>query len=282
MAHSLRSSVLALSTTLLLAACGSKSEQSAQDTPDGAVMQWVAALKKDDLGALVQSATTDEEFAKLRADWSQKVSESPSDEERAQFAMTMTMLTAPDAESALMLKVEPELEKMKPQVEMLLSMIEGMATAAMSQGGTLTPQQQEQGQAAVQALVETLRKNDITDPGRARKAVGIVCKTARGLELKTTEDVQKLSFDRALERGGLIVAGAKDLLEVYGFSVDGVLSSIKARTVTQTGDKATVEVSYTLLGVQRTQQSEMVRVGGRWVVQREQGVEVDQESSVGG
>ncbi len=282
MALSLRSSALALSTVLMLTACGSKSEQSAQATPDGAVLQWVAALKKDDLGALLQSATTDEEFTKLRADWSKSVSEPPSDEQRAQFAMTMTMLTAPDAESALMLKVEPELAKMKPQVEVLLGMVEGMASSAMAQGGKLTPEQQAQGQAAVQALVETLRKNDITDPGRARKAVGIVCKTAREIELKTIEDVQKLSFERALERGSLVVAGAKDLLDVYGFSVDGVLSSIKARTVTQDGDKATVEVSYTLLGVERTQQSEMVRVGGRWVVQRESKQPAEQESSVGG
>jgi hypothetical protein len=282
MALSLRSSALVLSATLMLAACGSESEQSAQATPDGAVMQWVAALRKDDLGALMKSATTDEEFTKMRADWSAQVSEPPSDEQRAQFAMTMSMLTGPDAEGTLMLKVEPELAKMKPQVDMLLGMLEGMATAAMSQSETLTPQQQEQGRAAVQAMVETLRKNDITDPGRARKAVGIVCKTARQLELKTIEDVQKLSFERALERGGVVLAGTKDLLEVYGFSVDGVLSSIKARTVAQNGDKATVEVSYTLLGIERTQQTEMERVGGRWVVQRESQEPVELESSIGG
>jgi len=279
MALSVRSSALALSTALLLAACGNG---SAQATPDGAVMQWVAALRKDDLGALMKSATTDAEFTKMSSDWSSNVSQPPSDEQRAQFAMTMTMLTAPDAESALMLKVEPELEKMKPQVETMLGILEGTASSAMAQSGKLTPQQQEQGQAAVSALVETLRKNDITDPGRARKAVGIVCKTARSLELKTLEDVQKLSFERALERGGVVLAGVKDLLDVYGFSVDGVLSSIKARTVAQNGDKATVEVSYKLMGVERTQQTEMVRVGGRWVVQREAEAPAQQESSVGG
>ena len=59
MALSLRSSALALSTVLMLTACGSKSEQSAQATPDGAVLQWVAALKKDDLGALLQSEACD-------------------------------------------------------------------------------------------------------------------------------------------------------------------------------------------------------------------------------
>jgi hypothetical protein len=278
----LRPTALLLSATLLLAACGSKSQSTAQATPDGAVMQWVAALKKDDLSALLKNATTDAEFTKLRADWSKQMSEAPSAEEKAQFAMTMTMLTAPDAENALMLKVEPELAKMKPQVDMLLGMFEGMASAAMASSATLTPQEQEQGRVAVQAIVETLRKNDITDPGRARKAVGIVCKTARKLELKSLEDVQKLSFDAALARGNHLLAGTKDLLDVYGFSVDGVLTSIQARTLTQSGDKATVEVRYTLMGIERTQQTEMVRVGGRWVVQREDGAPAPLQSRVGG
>lgn len=273
MAPPARTSALFLAAALLLASCGESSQHSdahaPASTPDAAVMQWVQALKEDDLAALVKSASTDAELTKMRAEWSSKMSEEPTYEERAQFAKTLEMLTGSDAEDELMAKVEPELAKMKPQVDMMLGMLEGMAANALASSEKLSPEEQEQGRLAVQALVVTLRQNDITDPVRARKAVGIVCKTARKLELKSVEDVQKLSFDRALERGGHLLSGVKELLAVYSFSTDILLSSVKARTVVQTGDKATVEISYTLLGTQRHQNTEMVRVGGRWVVGRE-------------
>jgi hypothetical protein len=280
----LRSSTIFLAAALALASCGKPSQESAAGTPaespDAAVMAWVQALQKDDLAALVKSATSDAELAKLRAEWSSKMSETPPEEGRAQFAASMAMLTGEGAEDALMAKVEPELAKMKPQVDMLLGMAEGMAGNALASSESLSAEEQEQGRVAVQALVNTLRQNDVTDPTRARKAVGIVCKTARKLELKTVEDVQKLSFDRALERGNHLLAGAKELLEVYGFSTEILLASVKARTVSQTGDKATVEVSYTLLGTERRQNTEMVRVDGRWVVQREKAQEL--QSGIGG
>lgn len=95
--------------------------------------------------------------------------------------------------------------------------------------------------------------------------------------------MQGLSFEQALERGDVVLAGVKDVLEVYGFSIDGLLASVQARTVKQSGDSATVEISYSLLGVRNTHQAEMVRVADRWVVRHgRSGPQGELKSGLGG
>jgi hypothetical protein len=256
---------LVLAGVLALGSCGGGPSAT---TPDGAVMKSVQALRANDLPTLMETAFTDAELAKMQTEWSSQMLEAPAADEQARFATTMEMLLAPDAESALMQKLEPELAKLAPQVDMLLGMIEGLAANAVASNATMTAQEQTQGRQVVQALVTTLRQNDITDPGRARKAVGIVCSAARKLGVKTVADVQSLTFDQGLERGNVLLACTKDVLAVYGFSIDSLLESVQARTVMQSGDAATVEIRYTLLGVEHTQQAEMMRVFGRWVVRR--------------
>ncbi len=252
-------------------------------TPDATVMKSVQALRDNDLDAFLHCAFTEVELADFRAEWASRMLEAPEADEKARFAMTMTMLTAQDAEKTLMLKVEPELAKMKSQVDLMLGMIEGMAASAMASNSSLSAQEQEQARQWVQALVATLRQNDITDPERARRAVGFVCTTARMLKLKTIEDVQRLNFDQAIGRGDLLLAGTKDFLAVYGFSMDGLLASVKARTVTQSGDIATVEIRYKLLGVEHTQKAEMIRTAGHWVVRRDAAASAGElKSGIGG
>lgn len=100
-------------------------------------MKSVQALRNNDLDAFLHCAFTDAELAGFKAEWSGRMREVPGDDEKARFAMAMAMLTSPDAERALMLKVEPELAKMKPQVDLMLGMLEGMAANAMGSNQSL-------------------------------------------------------------------------------------------------------------------------------------------------
>jgi hypothetical protein len=254
-----------LALLLLLGSCGGGASSA---SPDGAVLNSVQALRNDNLAAFFHGAFTEAEFGEMRAKWDEQRLATPEEEEQARFADSVAMLTAPGAESALMQKLEPQLVELKPQVDMLFGMVEGMAAGALAGNTTMTAQERQQAQQVVQALVTTLRENDITDPERARKAVGIVCKSARRLGVKTLADAQAMTFDQALARGGVLLACSKDVLEVYGFAVDTLLDSVRTRTVMQSGDAATIEVRFTLLGVQHTQQMEMMRVAGHWVVRR--------------
>ena len=256
----------ALAAALTLASCGASHDAA---TPDGAVLASVAALRSNDVPAFVESTFTADQIAQMRGTWGVEMMESPDPKEAAKFKKTMVMLTAEGAEDILMALAEPQLAEMKPQMDMLMGMLEASAGSAVAQNDELTSLEKDQAQKALTAVVSTLRKNDVTDPARLRKAIGIVCKTARKSGITSVEDVRALRYEQALGKGSLALSMAKDVLEVYGFSIDDVLDSVTARTVSQSGKDATVELAYTLLGTTHTQTAEMVLVAGRWVAKRE-------------
>ena len=58
--------------------------------------------------------------------------------------------------------------------------------------------------------------------------------------------------------------GLKRLLEVYGFSVDQILDSVKPTVVSNDGTNAKVKVSFQMLGTPLDFESDMVQYEGRW------------------
>ena len=93
---------------------------------------------------------------------------------------------------------------------------------------------------------------------KARLAVGIVCTTARGLQLTSLEESRKLSFDQVLARAGRALKGVKDLLAVYGISLDAILDSVTVETVEESETAAKLKVSVEFLGEREIVMAEMV------------------------
>ena len=58
--------------------------------------------------------------------------------------------------------------------------------------------------------------------------------------------------------------GMKALFAVYGLQMDKALDSVKAETVSTTGDSAKVKVSYTAFDQPFTTESELAKVDGKW------------------
>ena len=75
-------------------------------------------------------------------------------------------------------------------------------------------------------------KADITDEGKLKKAIGILCRTARDVDLKTLDQFAALDFYQLLDKGDIAVGGLKDMLDVYGMDIDKFLNSVEAKTVT--------------------------------------------------
>ncbi len=234
-------------------------------TPDRAIVAGVEAIRKNNLKAFLDATFSREQMREMEKAWNTKRKEPADPAEDAQFAEMMQMLTAPGAEKQLMAMVEPKLEEMRPQMGMLVGMMSGMAQAGVDQSADLSSEEKKQVQEVLGGFVKALQDNDLTSSDLARKAIGIVCKTARRLKLDSMADVRALDFRHAVAKGDILLRGTKEVVAVYGFSVDTWLDSVKAETIKEDGDEAVVRVNYEMFGVQQTVDTEMVRVDGRWI-----------------
>ena len=63
---------------------------------------------------------------------------------------------------------------------------------------------------------------------------------------------------------GIGFLGLKDVLALYGFSIDQTLDSVKAETVSLDANAAKVKISYSLLNTPLSVESDLVKVGDRW------------------
>lgn len=242
---------------------------SAAAAPDAAIMASVHALRANDIGALIANSLPPPALAKLKADWSKEMTSEPvNDEERKHFAENMAKLTAPGAEDKLMAEFEPSLKQFEQQsaqqMPMMIAMGQGFIQSAIQQSKDLTDPQKQQTVALIDATAKWAQTAKFTDRPAAKQAIGVICKTARDLNLKTIDDVRALNYDQAMQKAGIAVGGMKALFAVYGLSMDKALDSVKAETVSTTGDNAKVKVTYTAFDQPFTTESELSKVDGKW------------------
>ncbi|UXI68591.1 hypothetical protein [Tahibacter amnicola] len=238
-------------------------------TPDGVIVAAAKNLKAGNIDALIQSALPPEEYAKVKADWAKEMNETPaSDEEKAKFAENMTKLTASDAEDKLWAELEPKLKEMDAQMAqqmpMMVAMGKGVIQSSIQQNQDLNDAQKQQASQFVDALGNWVQSAKFTDPELAKKSIKIVCDTARKINLKTLDEARALSYEQAMQKIGVGFLGLKDVLALYGFSIDKTLDSIKAETVSSDAATAKVKVSYTVFDTALTAESDLVKVGDRW------------------
>ena len=129
---------LFLAAATLLSGCGGADGA----TPDGAVVSSVQALRRNDVSGFLETILTKERLEAARWEWKQK--EAPTPQEDAQFKQAMAKLTPDGAEDQLFALIKPKLAEMRPQVAMMLGMVEGMGQAAIEKNEDLTDTEKEQ------------------------------------------------------------------------------------------------------------------------------------------
>ena len=77
-------------------------------------------------------------------------------------------------------------------------------------------------------------------------------------------EVRALPREPAMEKAGIALAGAKDLLRIYDLDLDAMLAGVAAELVAAEGDTARVRVSYPLQGKTVAFEMDMVRRDGAW------------------
>jgi len=266
---------LAASLFVFVAACQKDADQGAAvtapsaATPEATVMTSIQLLKQGDIGGLMQNALPPADFAKAKADWGKDRDDDPiSDEDRARFDETMAKLTAPDAEQALFAEIEPKLKEFDATYQQAIPMYATMGATTLKgmiqDNQTLSENERTQAVAAVDAIEKWVKSTRFTDPESVKKVIAIVARTARSLDLKSLDQARSLDYDQSMQKARIAFTGVKDVLAVYGFSLDQTLDSVQAKTLTNDGKTANVQLSYTLLGTPLQGTTEMVNVDGRW------------------
>ncbi len=257
-----------------LAACGgdeganSAAKAIAQldtNTPDGAFMASVAAMKSNDLASLIKNSLTEEQYNELVTEFENNKTTNISEADKAQFAQTIGMLTADGAEENLYAMAAPQLEQARAMLPMMLMMGKDQVLQGIKSNPMLPEAQRDSAATIVGAAMDWAGENDILSEEKTKAAIAAVVSTAKALDMTSLDEVQNMNFDQALEKGSVVFAGVKNVLGAYGISMDDMLNSVEVDTVDVQGDKATMNVSFDVFGEEVKQVMTMVKKDGVWV-----------------
>jgi hypothetical protein len=261
-----------LSLVFALGACRREPADAAQapGDPVAAVEGLVGALRDNDLVRYSRLSLPPDLHAQSEALWARRQAEAepPTAEEAQDYAGLMARLTAPDADTALMRDLEPKLAKFESEIAGQWPLMQATAsiflTAAIQANTELSEAEKAHGGEVVAALMAWAQPALFTDRERARQAVTALSRTARELDLPTLDQVRALPMQPALEKGGVALAGLKEVGRAYGLDMDQALDGVRAELVSSEGDNATVKVSYPLLDKTVSFEMQMLRRDDAW------------------
>lgn len=233
------------------------------NTPDGAMLSVIQALKGNDIKSLMQVSMSKEDYERAVSEF-EKVKLSPSESDKAQFQQMMGMLTNDGAVDQLMAMATPQLEQMRAQLPMMLMMGKGMASSAIESSTDIPAEQKENATKVINALMDFVSENDVLSEEVTRKAISAAVETAKSLNMASLDELQNMSFDDAMNKASLVMAGTKNIFNAYGISLDDVLGSIKVSDVADNGDTATMKVAYELFGESFASDVKMLKKDGKW------------------
>lgn len=236
-------------------------------TPALAIEQSARLLRDNDIAGLFEHMLPADELAYTRAHW-RDGRQAPDPEQREQFAQMMAQLTAPEAEQLLWQQVEPQLQRYddqyRAQLPVFVEMGRGWLRAMLAESEDATEAEKQHAMEVVDALADWVRRTPFGDRDLMREAIAIVVATARGLDIQDLDQAQELDFDESMVKAGELWGAAKQVLALYGLSIDRMLDSIQPSVVSEVGDRAIVKVEYRLLDVPLEHEVPMERIDGRW------------------
>ncbi|HEV7122789.1 MAG TPA: hypothetical protein VGN24_05100 [Rhodanobacter sp.] len=263
--------LMLLSFAALLGACHGKDEsaQPGGSSPVAAVQTSVDLFKAGDFNRLWKHALPPADYANLRIDWKRQQDRRPiTPLDRARFDQALQQLTGPDAENKLYAELQPKLAAMERQYEdqlpVLLTVGGALAKKAVAENKELTPSQKGQLTDALDAITPWAQQAPWFDPARAKRAIGVAVTTARQLNLKSPEQMRAMDFDAVMSKYSIAYGGLKQLLAIYGLSLDDTLNSVRLSEISNHDGHAVVKIDYILLGKPLSTETNLVNEHGRW------------------
>lgn len=240
------------------------------ETPEASVQQSIALIKSGDFAGFWKHALPPADYDTLRADWRRpRPDEQPiSAEDRADFIQNMQQLTAPDAETKLYALAKPKLTQLEQQyhdqVPVMIGIAQAIAATGVAQSKELTNPQKQQATEVINVLAPWAQQVPWFDQARAKQAIAVAVATARKIDLKTPEAMRAMDFDTAMQKYSAGFLGIKQVLAIYGLSIDDTLDSVKVTPLENRNGHAHVRIDYVLLGKPLSLESDLVEQDGRW------------------
>lgn len=261
-----------LAAGALLCACHGKDDasQPGGSSPVAAIRSSVDLVKAGNFNGLWKHALPPADYANLRADWGrqQQMRAPITAEDRARFSQAMQQLSGPDAEKRMYAELQPKLAGMeqqyKDQLPVMISVGEALVKNGISHSKELSAAQKAELGSVLDVLTPWAQQTPWFDQARARQAIGVAVATVRKLDLKSPEQLRTMDFDTAMAKYSTGYGGLKQLLAIYGLSLDDTLNSIRVSQVSSSNGHAVVKIDYTLLGKPLSTESTMVEENGRW------------------
>ena len=259
----------------MLAACHEKGQPQADlpggATPEAAVQDQVKYIRAADFAGFWKHSLPPADYATLRADWPRQHAgdPEPSAEDRAAFEAKMKEFTEPGAEDKLYAQAKPALAQWQrqysDQLPFMIGVVQGIARTAIDQNRTMTSAQKKQTNDVLDALVPWAQQQSAWfDQAKAKQAIDAFVATARQLDLRNADQLRAMDFDTAMQKYGIGFSGLKNVLAIYGLSIDQTLDSVKITPLENAHGHARVKIDYTLLGKPLSTESTLVQQDGRW------------------
>ncbi len=231
---------------LVLAACNrnpSPTTPPPSTTPENAVRAGLVLTRNGDFDGLLRSTLPPADYQAWRDEWQRARSQqpAPTPEQRAHFAQLMRELTAPGAEEKLLKQVQPQLDQLRTHRAQNLPMLLGILQAAgndLVQNAGLSPNQKQQATQTVAALAAWAQHADLADQAKAKQAIGVICATARKLNLQTLDQWRALEYPQVMARYATGWDGLKQSLRVYCLDLGATFENAKLETLSEDGTNA--------------------------------------------
>jgi hypothetical protein len=183
---------------------------------------------------------------------------------RKEFEQSFGQLLPIDAVDRLLEQARPKLTEARGMF-MLGSgaFFYEMANNVRTDNG-LSPEQRNQILALLSAGQMYLARTDVFDERRMTRALTALSRAARASGVDSYDDLRQLDFDALLGRFGVFLPAGKQVFAAYDLDVNGTLRSARFRTLSQDLDKATVQVSMTVLDVPVEFPLELMAADGDW------------------
>ncbi len=222
-------------------------------------------FRADDVLGLAQAMLPPSKWEEAQLMYELSQLDSVSDDDRAEFAEKMQRFNAPDAVEQLMMEIEPELEKARPQVPGALMMAFGaMNFALTSPDSKLTDEQRFALQAALPGVQKWAIRTDFLDSNTMRHALSLLLDAGRGMGVTDLDALKAMPLETLLNRASPLLAAAKQAVRLYGVDLDAIADSLKVEVLRVDGDTARIRATVVLFDSPIFSEHELVQIEGRW------------------
>ncbi len=235
--------------------------------PDPAVeiTELARRFRAGDLAGLAEGLTPRSRWEAARQAFAIASKKPTTDTERARFAEKIRQFTAPDAVDQLMLTLEPEMTKARPQLAgMTLMALGAMQVAIKSPDTKLTEAQRQALESALPGIQRWASNTDFLSPDSMRRALTVLTDAARRTGITDIDQLKALPLEGVLESAGPMLVAAKEAVRTYGIDLDAVADSLRVDVLDLGKDTARVRTTVTLFGAPVWAEHDLILVEGHW------------------